>query len=152
MMNPLILDGYEIYQFNKTSTGYTTQVGNDILEIKGGTTPIVPLFNAPPGVIHQTMVVYNDMQNQWSSEYFDKHKAAVSNLFAFTQTQFYIVYVAIHMYTDGSIVEIGYKIYQNGSLGTIRKIQVVLSLLEITHHSIQAILITKSLTNVYHRF
>ena len=117
MMTPLILDGYEIYQFNKTSTGYTTQVGNDILEIKGGTTPIVPLFNAPPGAIHQTMVVYNDMQNQWSSEYFDKHKAAVSNLFAFTQTQFYIVYVAIHMYTDGSIVEIGYKIYQNGSLG-----------------------------------
>lgn len=117
MMNPLILNGYEIYQFNKTSTGYTTQVGNDILEIKGGTTPIVPLFNAPPGAIHQTMVVYNDMQNQWSSEYFDKHKAAVSNLFAFTQTQFYIVYVAIHMYTDGSIVEIGYKIYQNGSLG-----------------------------------
>ena len=117
MMNPLILNGYEIYQFNKTSTGYTTQVGNDILEIKGGTTPIVPLFNAPPGAIHQTMVVYNDMQNQWSSEYFDKHKAAVSNLFAFTQTQFYIVYVAIHMYTDGSIVEIGYKIYQNSSLG-----------------------------------
>ena len=78
-MNPLILNGYEIYQFNKTSTGYTTQVGNDILEIKGGTTPIVPLFNAPPGAIHQTMVVYNDMQNQWSSEYFDKHKAAVSN-------------------------------------------------------------------------
>lgn len=78
MMNPLILNGYEIYQFNKTSTGYTTQVGNDILEIKGGTTPIVPLFNAPPGAIHQTMVVYNDMQNQWSSEYFDKHKAAVS--------------------------------------------------------------------------
>ncbi len=117
MMKPLLLDGYEIYQFNKTAKGYTTQVGNDVLEIKGGTTPIVPLFNAPPGVLHQTLVVYNSMQNQWSSEYFDKHKAAVSNLFQFTQTQYYIVYVALHMYVDGSILEIGYQLYQGGSLG-----------------------------------
>lgn len=117
MMKPLLLDGYEIYQFNKTAKGYTTQIGNDVLEIKGGTSPIVPLFDAPPGVLHQTLVVYNDMQNQWSSEYFDKHKAAVSNLFAYTQTQLYIVYVAIHMYIDGSIVEIGYRMYQSGSLG-----------------------------------
>lgn len=117
MMKPLLLDGYEIYQFNKTAKGYTTQVGNDVLEIRGGTSPIVPLFNAPPGVIHQTLVVYNEMQNQWSSEYFDKHKAAVSKLFAYTQTQYYIVYVAVHMYMDGSIVEVGYRMYQGGSLG-----------------------------------
>lgn len=117
MMSPLVLDGYEIYQFNKTPNGYSTQVGNDVLEIKGGSTPIVPLYGTPPGVLHQTLVVFNDMQNQWSSEYFDKHKAAVSNLFEFTRTQYYIVYVAIHMYIDGSIVEIGYRMYQGGQLG-----------------------------------
>ena len=39
-------------------------------------------------------------------------------MFAFTQTQYYIVYVAIHMYIDGSIIEVGYRMYQNGSLGS----------------------------------
>ena len=118
MMEPLVLGDYEIPHFTKTENGYTAKLGNDLIEIKPSTTPAVQLLYYPPQGVYQHLVVYNSMQNQWSSEYFDKHKAAVSTLFSWSKNLYYITYVAVHLYSDGVILEIGYQMYQNGSLGS----------------------------------
>ena len=118
MMKPLVLGDYEIPQFTKTENGYTAKLGNDIIEIKASTTPAIQLLYYSPLGVHQHLVVYNSMQNQWSSEYFDKHKAAVSTLFSWSNNTYYITYVAVHLYSDGVVLEVGYQMYQNGSLGS----------------------------------
>ncbi len=124
MMEPLVLGDTEVSYIAKTGTGYSINMGGEIIPVNRSVEPVVSLYGNQPKDLYFQLLVSNNMQNRWSSEYFFTYRQALQNIFNWTLENlgyggYYLIYTKLNFYLPGEIgVECGHYLYQNGELNT----------------------------------
>lgn len=123
---PMTIADQQITRFDKTATGYSATLGNDLVSIIKTTSTHAPYLGYRNTDLANVLYMFISAQTEWNSEFYAIMQNMMSKLFNDQEYPIYVPYVSVQFYNNPvAWVEIAYYLVSNGSVDQSRVLSVV---------------------------
>ncbi len=119
---PLTLGDQQITRFDKTATGYSAVIGNELVDIVRSTSTPASYMGLRNTDLSNVFYSFpSNAQTEWNSEFYAIVQQMMTNLYRDPEMPLYVSYIGVQFYTNPvAWVEIGYYLVTSAGLDTSR--------------------------------
>lgn len=124
---PILLGDQQITRFNKTASGYSVTIGNQLIDILKTTTTPASYLGYRNSDLTNVLYMFTSAQTEWNSEFYLIMQTMMTSLYNSETIPLYVAYVNVMLYTNPvAWVEVGYyMVNSSGGIDTSNTYSVI---------------------------